>query len=145
MNTSQRQPLLQSSLFRWLLSFSWMAVIFGFSAQSHSGEITQRYFGLWNFLVRKCAHVAEYAVLFLLIRWACAAIFTRSASTSQKSATAVAFTIAACFALTDEMHQLHVAGRTSSLADVLIDLLGVSIACIGWTMVTKAKSKKGST
>lgn len=47
-----------------------MLVIFLFSHQPHSGRETEKYFKKLNVPIRKTAHVGEYTVLFLLLRWA---------------------------------------------------------------------------
>jgi len=46
-----------------------MAVIFAFSNQANSGELTEHVLGDMNVPIRKCAHMFEYAVLFWLTRW----------------------------------------------------------------------------
>ncbi len=48
----------------------WVAVMFLFSHQAHSGAVTEAYLGDANVPVRKFAHMFEYAVLFLLTRYA---------------------------------------------------------------------------
>ena len=76
----------------WLLCLVWMAVIFGFSAMP--GEVSSEQSGtivelllallsaigvntaaldlsLLSLLVRKAAHMTEYAVLFFLLHWPC--------------------------------------------------------------------------
>jgi VanZ family protein len=75
--------------------------------------------GTWDVLLRKLAHVAEYAVLGALAFRA-----TRSAP--------VAVFLASAYAVTDEVHQAFVAGRHGSPLDWLVDtsgaLLGVAVA-----------------
>jgi VanZ family protein len=82
-----------------------------------------------HFLVRKAAHLAEYAILTGLLFRALSGLmrgFWVRAS--------VALVPALIFALADEFHQSFVASRTSSLGDVFIDfggaLLGVGILAL---------------
>lgn len=75
-----------------------------------------------NLLVRKGAHMAEYAVLFLLYRRALSESGARRPGLS-------ALVLCALYATTDETHQAFVADRGPSVADVGIDTLG---ATMGW-------------
>ena len=72
-----------------------------------------------HLLVRKAAHVIEYAILTGLLFRALRGNFERLSTRA-----AVAFFPVMIFALTDEYHQSFVASRTSSLGDVLIDCCG---------------------
>jgi len=70
--------------------------------------------GTWDFVLRKLAHTAEYAVLgALLVR-------------AVRHAPA-ALVLASAFAATDEIHQTFVAGRHGSPVDWLIDTAGAAI------------------
>jgi VanZ family protein len=94
-----------------------MAMIYFFSDQPNSNEVTKAVFGDFNYWVRKGAHVSEYAVLFLLTRQAAA------------KSNIIAFVITVLYACSDEWHQSYVAGRTGTPYDVLIDSIGPTIAC----------------
>ncbi len=112
-------PFLQQSgraALRVLAPLALMALIFVLSAQPDldSG------LGTLDLVLRKLAHMTEYALLTLLWAWALAP-FTRW------SAPAGAV-IAIAYAATDEFHQTFVEGRTGSIADVGIDAIGVLIA-----------------
>jgi len=73
-----------------------------------------------HFLVRKIAHLTEYAILaILLMRALC------ERATSLWRGAAVVLIVAVLFALADEYHQSFVASRTSSLGDAAIDSAGV--------------------
>ena len=87
-----------------------MAVIFVLSAQPdlNSG------LGTWDTILRKCAHMAEYGLLWWL--WA-RAIRHRG----------WAAVIAIGYAITDEIHQHFVQGRHGTPVDVLIDAVGVAV------------------
>jgi VanZ family protein len=118
-----REPLMRNKKFAWTCVFLWMVVIFAFSAQAHSGEITAEYLGDYNFSVRKCAHMCEYAFLFFLARRALLLTPPRLYGTSGLWPLALCF----FYAMTDEFHQLFVPGRSAQFNDVLIDTTGATI------------------
>jgi VanZ family protein len=102
---------------RWLPVVVWAAVIFAFSAvpSLNSG------LGTWDLVLRKCAHMTEYAIL--------AALAWRALRSY-----GWAFVFAVAYACTDEFHQSFVRGRHASPVDVLIDAAG---ALIGLALVSK--------
>ena len=91
----------------------WAAVIFGLSSvPSLSSGL-----GTWDEVLRKCAHVTEYAILgFLLFR-----AIGREVP---------ALLVGIAYAATDELHQHFVRGRHASPVDVLIDTVGLLIGTI---------------
>jgi VanZ family protein len=102
----------------WLPVFAWAAVIFAFSAiPSLSSGL-----GAWDTVLRKCAHVTEYAILGALLYRA----FGREAPA-----------LAACiaYAATDELHQHFVRGRHASPVDVAIDAVGLALGMLVWLRV----------
>lgn len=121
------------------LSAAWMAVIFLMSALpgdvsgAQSGRMTELLlailepvFGavdvdMLHVLIRKAAHMAEYAVLFCLYHAAL------HASGAKRPGT-IALVMAVVYAATDEFHQAFVADRGPSVVDVVIDGCGASIA-----------------
>lgn len=126
----------------WALCALWMGVIFSMSAQTAAvsdvqseqvAGLTQWLLSLLSFgsfsmspellnvLIRKIAHFGEYAVLSLLYRRALCLSGT-------KHATLAAIVLSACYAVTDELHQGFVDGRSPQMLDVAIDTLG---ACAG--------------
>ena len=92
----------------WLPVAAWAALIFVLSSiPSLSTGL-----GTWDLVVRKAAHVTEYAILgALLVR------------ALDRPAAAAALAVA--YAATDELHQHFVPGRTGAVVDVLIDAVGV--------------------
>ncbi|HEX9379662.1 MAG TPA: VanZ family protein [Gaiellaceae bacterium] len=99
----------------WLPVLVWAAVIFGFSSiPSLSTGL-----GTWDTILRKCAHVTEYAVLGGLLYRALG-----------REALALAAGIA--YAATDELHQHFVRGRHASPVDVAIDAVGVGVGMLVW-------------
>jgi VanZ family protein len=103
-------------MLRTLAPIGLMAVIFVLSAQPDldSG------LGTFDLILRKIAHMTEYAVLTLLWAWALRPLTPRSALP--------AAAIALLYAITDEYHQTFVEGRGGTVVDVGIDAIGVVIA-----------------
>jgi len=80
---------------------------------------------LLGLLIRKGAHVTEYAILAFFVFRALDGIF---AASEYLRRTSWCLALTASYALSDEFHQLFVPGRGASLVDWGIDLTGVSIA-----------------
>ncbi len=128
-----------------LLVIAWMASIFAFSAQdaTESSQTSQsvsyriakwqdRLFGQgkteeellhqaegMQLFVRKGAHMGEYAMLAMLL-----AVHLGCYPIPKKRALLLALLLAACYAATDEFHQVFVPGRAGRAADVCIDSIG---------------------
>src|SRR2546423_8893528 len=99
----------------WFPVVVWAAVIFPLSAiPSLSTGL-----GVWDTVLRKGAHVTEYAVLGALLYRALG-----------REVPALAAGIA--YAATDELHQHFVRGRHGSPVDVGIDAVGVALGMIVW-------------
>jgi VanZ family protein len=99
----------------WLPVLVWAAVIFTFSSiPSLSSGL-----GTWDTILRKGAHVTEYAVLGGLLYRALG-----------REPLALAAGIA--YAATDELHQHFVRGRHASPVDVAIDAVGVAVGMLLW-------------
>ena len=100
----------------WLPVVAWASVIFALSAiPSLSSGL-----GDWDYVLRKCAHMTEYAVL--------GALLLRALEREVP-----AFLAAVAYAVTDEVHQHFVRGRHASPVDIAIDAVGVTIGLIVWT------------
>jgi VanZ family protein len=102
-----------SPLFRFVPPLLLMGVIYFFSAQPDLGTGL----GVWDTILRKAAHMAEYGLLWFL--WH-RALDTRS------PVPAALITLA--YAATDELHQSFVEGRHGTPVDVLIDAVGIAVA-----------------
>ena len=128
----------------WAPAAAWMGVIFMMSAMpgdvsgEQSGTLMRLLLGVLSFvlgeeaaagispdlihlLIRKGAHMTEYAVLFFLNRRALKIEGARRPEL-------LALVLCALYAATDEIHQGFVAGRGPSAIDVGIDTLGAGIA-----------------
>jgi VanZ family protein len=102
----------------WLPALALMGLIFYLSAQPDLSSGL----GNWDLVLRKCAHMTEYAVLTFL--WWRALATT---ATSPRNALVLAYAITVAYAMTDEFHQTFVTGRHGSPVDVLIDAVGAGI------------------
>lgn len=71
-------------------------------------------------IVRKTAHFTEYAVLGFLL----ASVFS-SFYLKQKNSFILSFLIGSAYAVSDEIHQRFVPGRSCQIKDMVIDSLGV--------------------
>jgi VanZ family protein len=99
----------------WLPVVLWAGVIFALSSvPSLSSGL-----GGWDYVLRKCAHITEYAVLGLLL----ARAIGREAP---------AFVAGVLYAVSDELHQSFVRGRHASPVDVAIDSVGLLIGLALW-------------
>ena len=98
---------------RWLPVVLWAAVIFALSSiPSLSTGL-----GFWDTLLRKSAHLTEYAILGALLFRALG-----------QAAPALALGVA--YAVTDELHQHFVPGRHASPLDVALDGVGVALGLV---------------
>jgi hypothetical protein len=98
-----------------------MALIFLLSAQPGTPDRP-----LWEVLLRKLAHVTEYAVL-TFVGWRALSGLRPDASLLSVLAGAALFSL--LYASSDEFHQTFVRDRHGTPVDVLIDSIGVSLAC----------------
>ena len=81
-----------------------------------------------SFLIRKAAHLSEYAVLALLLLRAIRSSRRLAPGEWSWKTAGIALLVAAAYAATDEFHQSFVGARTASATDVLIDTLGALLA-----------------
>lgn len=120
-----------------LLSAMWALMIFNLSTAPYSAASSARFIsifldwfpiavlsqnlGLVNTLLRKTAHLTEYAVL--------AAFLYNSLKPAgdlfwSRKAAFWALLVSGSYSLTDELHQLFVPGRHASLYDCILDTTG---------------------
>ncbi len=129
----------------WLAVIAWMFVIFHFSSEiasvsgSRSKSITKAVrqavpeavkqeagklsFKLQEFLVRKFFHVAEFAVLTILIYAA-----LRATGVKCRKSMLLCIALSLLYACLDEFHQLFTVGREGKITDVAIDSIGILAA-----------------
>ena len=130
---------MKQKLLPWILVILWMALIFFLSHQPAiesselSSGITKRVYdiikmiapdisldlGSFNHIIRKLAHFTVYLILGILV--ANGLIYTR---TSRINTILLALLICILYAISDEIHQIFIPGRSGQVSDVLIDSSG---------------------
>ena len=121
---------------RWLPALAWMVVIFMLSSRSglHVSEDAAI-----DRPIRTVAHLSTFALLAGLILYA---IVGRGAPSLRAACGAVLLTL--LYAISDELHQAFVPGRTGRLQDVGTDLvgavIGVAIAAAVLTLLRERRS-----
>jgi VanZ family protein len=126
----------------WLPVLVWMALIFSASTDLLSSQRTSRIIGplvRWMFpslpeetvgqvvfVVRKTAHVTEYAVLAMLLWRALRRPVKPDPRPWSWREPAWALGLAALYAISDELHQSLVASRFGSALDVCLDTAGAA-------------------
>jgi len=123
----------------WLCVLAALAMIFWFSTAAFSSDHTVRFFGELNRLARSCAHVSEYAALFLILRWASSKTFARKSNWFHAP---LALIVAVFYAVTDEWHQTFVPGRTPSVGDIGLDALGAVLGLCIWSAVHRYRARR---
>ena len=108
---------------RWLPVIFWCGLIFLFSSIP-TVQTSKIYW--WDFVLKKTAHVIEYAVLFFLT-------FRAVTPTNKKSlitnySLLITFIFCLLYAITDEYHQSFVPGRHCKAMDIGFDSLGMLIS-----------------
>ena len=147
---------MKSFLKYWLPLPIWLIVIFVGSTNLMSAEHTSRFVvpfllwlkpgtspqTIWVILVvmRKCAHVIEYAVLALLLWRALRSLPILRA----KMLIVFGAVVLGCalFAATDEFHQTFVKSRTPSVRDVLLDIAGAILGLLIGASFARGHSKE---
>jgi len=118
----------------------WMCLIFTASSDQASSQHSSRIIepilrwllpNLGNetvqtvvYVVRKCAHLTEYAVLWWLVWRALRKPVQNDSRPWKWSEAFLALGWVALYAASDEVHQLFVASREGKVTDVLLDSIG---------------------
>ena len=111
----------------WVPIVLWAAVIFAFSSvPSLSSGL-----GTWDLILRKIAHLSEYAILGVLLLRAI-------------QRPAVAILAGGLYAVTDEIHQHFVRGRHAAWYDVLIDTIGVATGVLAWSRLCRRRGREAA-
>ena len=129
----------------WLPIILWVGMIFFLSSRPGLKS------GLewpYDFILRKGAHIAEFAILFLLFERALKNYFMPPSLAplsgvsegllflqKAKKALLWAFVLTILYAISDEYHQTFIVQRVGSPTDVAIDCLGVFI--ITWWRIRR--------
>jgi VanZ family protein len=101
----------------WVPVFLWAGLIFYLSNISS----LKTDWGVWDFILRKIAHVLEYFILTALLFRAFKGSFILSANQIIFLPVILSF----FYALTDEFHQTFITTRSGNIFDVMIDSLGM--------------------
>jgi len=108
---------MNKKILNWFLVFIWAGIIFFLS---HQPDLKSNFPSEYDFILRKLAHITEYAVLtFLLIK---------AFSQYQLSAKRILFfsiLLAVLYAFSDEYHQSFIIKRTGAFQDIAIDSIGI--------------------
>ncbi|MBN2188018.1 MAG: VanZ family protein [Chitinispirillaceae bacterium] len=135
-------PRIRQKIFWWFCIVLWCGLIFNMSNQNadESSNLSlcvadflnrclRQLFGtgvpaISEDVVRKCAHFFEYFVLGCLLFMG---FLDRARSVR---AVLVMFAAGLLFAVSDEVHQLFIPGRTMRPFDVLVDMAGIGAAVL---------------
>jgi VanZ family protein len=148
----------------WILVIAWSVMIFAFSAEpAESSDETSGRFGKMiirvaislniidipvsadgdafiyemaeriNHFVRKTAHFTIYLILGVL------SILLADCYKERKKAIIYALIFCLCYAISDEIHQLFVPGRSGEIKDVLLDFSGSVLGVLLLTVMNKLK------
>jgi VanZ family protein len=104
----------------WVPVLLWAGIIFTLSSIPHLSSGL----GTWDYVLRKGAHITEYAVL--------AALLLRALGREVP-----AFFAALAYAASDELHQHFVRGRHAAPVDVAIDAVGIAAGLVAWTRLRR--------
>ncbi len=110
----------------WLPVAVWAAVIFGLSSIP---SLTSG-LGFWDLVLRKLAHLTEYAILGLLLARALPEI--------------PAFAVGVAYAASDELHQHFVPGRAGTPLDVALDAVGVTLGILSLRLLSTGSRSPGA-
>lgn len=106
----------------WLPVLLWCGVIFYLSGIPN----LKTELGVLDLILRKIAHITEYAILFLLSRRA----LESSWYLNNKGVYIAAILFSVMYAVSDEFHQSFVPGRGPAAMDVGIDSFGVLLGLL---------------
>jgi VanZ family protein len=137
----------------YILPAAWMIVIFCFSAQPAAASDENNHFiirfllsmgidltkfmgaGFANFMIRKSAHMTEYAVLAVLL-------LISFLKNSKMRPYLISLFFCLIYAASDEFHQMFVPGRSCRAVDVLIDMTGASAITLIIFIIKYVKNNK---
>lgn len=131
-----------------ILILCWMYMVFGFSnagGEESTGLSTriakifiknEVYIEFAENIIRKLAHLTEYAIGGVLVY---SLILTYKLK--PKFQFLFSWMLVTVYAITDEVHQLFIPGRSGRIIDVYIDTLGVLIGMCGFLVLLKFLEK----
>lgn len=118
----------------WLPAMLWAAGIFYLSSIP---GLKSSLPSAWDLILRKGAHVAEYAVLAALM------LRALDGGKPKKRGRVLIIALTACllYAVSDEYHQTFVFGRSGSPYDAGIDAVGIAIGAVAFGILGKGRKK----
>ena len=96
-----------------------------------------RYINKFVFIVRKSAHFFIYLILGLLV-----ASLIKEYSLVNKRMVIYSFLICFLYAISDEIHQLFVNGRSGEIRDILIDSMGSLVGIVIYYLIRRRKNEQ---
>ncbi len=143
-----KKTSIKLNLLSWTIVIIWMAVIFYLSHQtaSESSELSTGFMSLMinifsnvfpldvpeellHFWIRKSAHFTAYLLLGIFV---IQALFRQG---KWKKDSIVAIIVCVVYAISDEIHQVFIPGRSGEVRDVLIDSSGAIVGIILYIFV----------
>ncbi|MDV2886388.1 VanZ family protein [Alkalihalophilus pseudofirmus] len=139
----------------WLSVLLWMSLIYYLSHQP-AAESTELSTGVmqvliasfeaiflfinletewFHFLIRKGAHFTAYFILGILL------INALRKSKAVDTSAMIALLLSVLYAISDEVHQLFIPGRSGEVRDVLIDSAGAAVGISLYYLLAKIKAK----
>ncbi|MEJ5198229.1 MAG: VanZ family protein [Anaerolineae bacterium] len=117
---------------RWAAVAAWMALIFFLSAQPHLPDLAPGLPGAEEI----GGHLTAYGILAVLVWWALRGLESKTPATW-------ALLITMLYAATDEFHQSFVPGRTMTLEDLVVDLIGASLGLllVNWVHLRRLRGR----
>ena len=117
-------------LLAWAPVLGWAALIFYLSSipKLDSG------LGVWDFVLRKIAHMVEFGILTAFIIRACRRTWSHWTLVTLCWAAGLSSVL---YAASDEIHQAFVPGRGPSVDDVVIDACGVALYLVFYVGYSK--------
>ena len=133
-NLKSRETITRKVFKYWLPVIIWAIAIFLFSSLP-TAPITKVYW--WEFVIKKSAHVFEYAVFTILMYRA-----LKESGVEKKEAGVYSVILALLYGISDEFHQSFTPGRDPRIRDVFFDTIGAVLAvyCI-WRLLPKAPKR----
>ena len=148
---------MKQKLLPWILVILWMALIFFLSHQPAmesnqlSSGIIKRIYDIikmiapdirldlesLNHIIRKLAHFGVYMILGFLL-----ANGLRYNKKSRINAILLALLICILYAISDEIHQIFIPGRSGQVSDVLIDSLGGLVGIVLLDLLRRRKRRE---
>lgn len=142
------------AIFAWIIVVIWMLVIYSFSAKigdessSDSRKVVQ---GIVDVVekdktkeekkiivdkihnpFRKFAHAFEYFILCILL-----VIALLLSGVKKYLVYIIAVSISIIYSMSDELHQILIAGRSGEIRDCFIDIFGAIIGCLLCILISK--------